>query len=436
MHVVGGLEFATFMRSLRKEHEAFADLRKRLERDRQLEGRSSTLGEFLILSIERACHRITILSRKLHLLKRMRILTFTLEDLSYKSNGLRFQVELLLLGPAAILHNLLDRVFERWAEFLLLIFVLWDMVAEFPGGIPPLCTTMPWTIWPSLVVLWGVCWMFAVYSMPPEWAWPGDESFDFLDSLYNRLDHMSPDPINWDAYLVASPVIARDIDIAVAPLNHIINDLVTPARVPQEGFEGRNIRPIESEVVAPREQTSATAPEFSVLQGRRVTAEPEANSQDATQCDDTPGVSFTNDSGQDATADESPARFICPTCGQSYGRPASLNRHIKAKHASVTFTCSFCPKTYDRRDNMKRHEKTHGEVVQESPISGPSAPRAARRQASATTRPVGISRPPTGGRAHTRGHGQQGSAQMSPAQLQRAMQLMGELFLIISGNNP
>jgi hypothetical protein len=24
----------------------------------------------------------------------------------------------------------------------------------------PRCTTMPWTIWPSLVVLWGVCWMF------------------------------------------------------------------------------------------------------------------------------------------------------------------------------------------------------------------------------------------------------------------------------------
>lgn len=24
----------------------------------------------------------------------------------------------------------------------------------------PPCTTMPWTIWPALMVLWGVCWMF------------------------------------------------------------------------------------------------------------------------------------------------------------------------------------------------------------------------------------------------------------------------------------
>ncbi|KAE8440838.1 hypothetical protein EG329_006400 [Mollisiaceae sp. DMI_Dod_QoI] len=32
--------------------------------------------------------------------------------------------------------------------------------AEFSNRRRPKCTTMPWTIWPSLVVLWGVCWMF------------------------------------------------------------------------------------------------------------------------------------------------------------------------------------------------------------------------------------------------------------------------------------
>lgn len=37
---------------------------------------------------------------------------------------------------------------------------LWS---EFPRSKRHLCTTMPWTIWPSLVVLWGVCWMFIVY---------------------------------------------------------------------------------------------------------------------------------------------------------------------------------------------------------------------------------------------------------------------------------
>jgi len=32
--------------------------------------------------------------------------------------------------------------------------------SEFPRGRLHLCTTMPWTIWTALVVLWGVCWMF------------------------------------------------------------------------------------------------------------------------------------------------------------------------------------------------------------------------------------------------------------------------------------
>ena len=37
---------------------------------------------------------------------------------------------------------------------------LCDWFAEWPGGRPPLNSTMPWNIRPSLVVLWGVCWMF------------------------------------------------------------------------------------------------------------------------------------------------------------------------------------------------------------------------------------------------------------------------------------
>ena len=32
--------------------------------------------------------------------------------------------------------------------------------AEWPNGQPPLNTTWPWNVRPSLVVLWGVCWMY------------------------------------------------------------------------------------------------------------------------------------------------------------------------------------------------------------------------------------------------------------------------------------
>lgn len=63
---------------------------------------------------------------------------------------------------------------QRLLEFLHIIYTflrqlldeltyttrLWDLCSEFPQNIRHPCTTMPWTIWPALVVLWGVCWMF------------------------------------------------------------------------------------------------------------------------------------------------------------------------------------------------------------------------------------------------------------------------------------
>lgn len=57
-----------------------------------------------------------------------------------------------------------DRLSKRfWGDrfqISIYIFAFYHFFFEFPSGIRHLCTTMPWTIWPSLVVLWGVCWMF------------------------------------------------------------------------------------------------------------------------------------------------------------------------------------------------------------------------------------------------------------------------------------
>ena len=48
-----------------------------------------------------------------------------------------------------------------------------DWFEEWSGGRPPLSSTMPWNIKPSLVVLWGVCWMFYAPSNHPQG--PGHE---------------------------------------------------------------------------------------------------------------------------------------------------------------------------------------------------------------------------------------------------------------------
>ena|SRR5579871_2436517 len=56
-------------------------------------------------------------------------------------------------------HLKLDQILALW-EKILYLFLLYLSFSEFPNRLRPPCTTMPWTIWPVLVVLWGVCWMF------------------------------------------------------------------------------------------------------------------------------------------------------------------------------------------------------------------------------------------------------------------------------------
>lgn len=60
-----------------------------------------------------------------------------------------------------------------------------DGFGSFPNRIRPKCTTMPWNIWPSLVVLWGVCWMF--YD-----AWDVTQCYNLLEDemqIYSPCKH-------------------------------------------------------------------------------------------------------------------------------------------------------------------------------------------------------------------------------------------------------
>lgn len=52
----------------------------------------------------------------------------------------------------------LEKILRFWEKALYLLLL--SSFSEFPCSFRPPCTTMPWTIWPALVVLWGVCWMF------------------------------------------------------------------------------------------------------------------------------------------------------------------------------------------------------------------------------------------------------------------------------------
>jgi len=53
--------------------------------------------------------------------------------------------------------------------------------SEFPGGRRPLSTTWPWSIRPSLAVLWGVCWMFHAGTSADDFGNIFDDSGNIVD---------------------------------------------------------------------------------------------------------------------------------------------------------------------------------------------------------------------------------------------------------------
>ncbi|KAM0355082.1 hypothetical protein ACHAPU_000939 [Fusarium lateritium] len=89
----------------------------------------------------------------------------------------------------AILHRLKLRFRRRYDE-LRQSNGPTELDFEFPNNIRHICTTMPWTIAPALLVLWGVCWMFvashpSVYERPvtAPGVSPRPTLYHFLDDL-------------------------------------------------------------------------------------------------------------------------------------------------------------------------------------------------------------------------------------------------------------
>ena len=63
----------------------------------------------------------------------------------------------------ALVQNTLEQLASSanyWYKWLGCAHTFDDWYSEWSSGRPPLNSTMPWNIKASLVVLWGVCWMF------------------------------------------------------------------------------------------------------------------------------------------------------------------------------------------------------------------------------------------------------------------------------------
>jgi hypothetical protein len=62
----------------------------------------------------------------------------------------------LILHYVALLQRLHNKLTYATSTF-----------SVYPNSRRPLCKTMPWNILPSLVILWGVCWMFYTPPITP-----------------------------------------------------------------------------------------------------------------------------------------------------------------------------------------------------------------------------------------------------------------------------
>ena len=103
-----------------------------------------------------------------------------LKKLSQNISSVRFEVQKDTDTRLERLFNELlpsgfgwDAILSIWNFIRSLLFFCFFSV--FPNNFRHPCTTMPWTIWPALVVLWGVCWMFYEPS-----AGNGDEFADLI----------------------------------------------------------------------------------------------------------------------------------------------------------------------------------------------------------------------------------------------------------------
>jgi hypothetical protein len=89
------------------------------------------------------------------------------QELKAQLDSLKRWLELLEVDLLMLLEKT-DAVWVRISkhfrrlQYQLLFYslVFFYSFSEFPRGMRHICTTMPWTICPALVVLWGVCWMF------------------------------------------------------------------------------------------------------------------------------------------------------------------------------------------------------------------------------------------------------------------------------------
>lgn len=121
----------------------------------------------------------------------------------------------------------------------------------------PKCTTMPWSIWPSLVVLWGVCWMFYTpfdatsferYFDDDELSLfnPGKTSHAYMDieNIDGRVIEVTFDPA-FVSYSSGYEHFTGDFETEIG-----FNDATYASHIEQNSPKDYNLNPFEQQSLA------------------------------------------------------------------------------------------------------------------------------------------------------------------------------------------
>lgn len=215
---------------------------------------------------------------------------------------------------------------------LILGLPIFPFSSVFPNGLRYPCTTMPWTIWPALVVLWGVCWMF----YPPNDAW----------------QPIFEDPNQYLGMPVQGWLDSSDLSSLFNFTPSSMNVLLAPETIDLQQLH------IATETYPPPQSLSLSRPETMPIYEPQ-TSTPGGESSGPTRASFSP---FESDSSDDLPT--------CPTCGESFSRSDVCARHqrescpkiqqLNASHYS--YHCPYSPcnraspgKGFVRKDHLRQH---------------------------------------------------------------------------------
>lgn len=222
----------------------------------------------------------------------------------------------------------------------------------------PICSTMPWTIWSALAVLWGVCWMF--YYPPGGIGQPGPkESQSWIDENKARNDELvaglSQVSTTTKAFRVPGGPRLPQNHFAAPPCSAWVGPRTSDAILHDLGTSNPNgpaSCPTTYETPGARTQWQQDG-----IASLFPTPPPRVETLNR---DEVFGDCHLHSSQQPTST----SRVQCPVCFRTFANTFTLSGHRQTKHGKAKeYSCPNlnCPKPrskpFQRKDHLDRHLK-------------------------------------------------------------------------------